>query len=167
MFTGALSIDDPIPPHERALAFLRIWANSYLLKGMTWDIPQTMGAALNNAVGILSDALATHTDGGTPAEQAPQQTNRLTPEEVGPMLRGLADMAEGKIQSLAEIDAEVGWTQANGWQPTEVDIAIIRRALYDYLNAAPTWARDSEPVVAARALLERMSPPAATRETRG
>ena len=43
----------------------------------------------------------------------------LAPEDGGPMLRGLADMAEGKVQSLAEIDAEVGWTRADGWQPIE------------------------------------------------
>lgn len=42
-----------IPPHERALSFLRIWANSYLAHGQPWDVPQTMANALNQAIRLL------------------------------------------------------------------------------------------------------------------
>lgn len=38
---------------EKAIAFLRTWANGYLLKGQPWDVPQTMGNALNAAADSL------------------------------------------------------------------------------------------------------------------
>lgn len=46
-----------LPPHEQAMAFLRVWANGYLLKGINWDIPNTMGLALTQAIKHLEAVL--------------------------------------------------------------------------------------------------------------
>lgn len=43
----------PTGSREQALAFLKLWANTYLLNGNYWDTPQTMGAALNQALALL------------------------------------------------------------------------------------------------------------------
>lgn len=58
LFQGSLK-DDPMPgdPVDKAMAFLRIWANSFLANGLTWDVPATMSAALNQVILILEDRL--------------------------------------------------------------------------------------------------------------
>lgn len=60
LFHDLLKADhDPAKPrYEMALAFLRMWANSYLLKGNYWDVPQTMGSALNQVIKVLETQLA-------------------------------------------------------------------------------------------------------------
>lgn len=50
----SLEVDAPMaPPYERVMAFLKIWANSYLSSGNYWDVPRTMSAALKQCILIL------------------------------------------------------------------------------------------------------------------
>jgi hypothetical protein len=82
LFHGLLKPDEPpLPPFEHVLAFLRLWANSYLLKGNIWDVPHTMGSALNQAIAILEREK-------TRAEVAEAQIAALRwqPIETAPML---------------------------------------------------------------------------------
>ena len=57
LFDGLLHPDASAHPdgRTRVMAFLRMWAHTYLLRGLPWDIPQTMGAALRHGIAILEE----------------------------------------------------------------------------------------------------------------
>jgi hypothetical protein len=79
---GIVPGDVPQEPREQAMAFLRIWANSYLLNGNQWDIPQTMGRALNQVIRILEAASLAPVAGSFPQVDLPEDAAKVLRENL-------------------------------------------------------------------------------------